>query len=279
LWNSESSSRIMRHNKKRLGNAGQHNTVYVRNSRFKLEKGRDLGNNEKFESQPSGSTELQEPCRVGILSQSSEWNNEIPKAAVIRIISAFLGYFSHFYHQQQFKLVTMHPRHAAFALLRRVALQDFAAAPRNLPRWATPAARSFYHNTTRFQSPESPAQKMPQVPQAKPKSHAPSPPAPKDQPAYDLTFTCKPCGTRSTHRISKQGYHHGSVLITCSECKNRHIISDHLKVKLHSCRTKRIARLIECVPDIHRQGYDDRRSNAGQRPASKEGIFERGWGS
>lgn len=53
----------------------------------------------------------------------------------------------------------------------------------------------------------------------------------RDQvPAYELTFTCKKCSTRSSHRISKQGYHHGTVLITCPGCKNRHLISDHMKV-------------------------------------------------
>jgi hypothetical protein len=51
-----------------------------------------------------------------------------------------------------------------------------------------------------------------------------------------MTFTCKPCNTRSSHRISKQGYHFGSVLITCPECKNRHIISDHLGVSALSNR-------------------------------------------
>ncbi|KLU84340.1 DNL zinc finger domain-containing protein [Magnaporthiopsis poae ATCC 64411] len=50
------------------------------------------------------------------------------------------------------------------------------------------------------------------------------------QPHYQLTFTCVPCGGRSKHTVSKQGYHHGSVLITCPECRNRHVISDHLGV-------------------------------------------------
>ncbi|KAI9673888.1 MAG: hypothetical protein M1817_002094 [Caeruleum heppii] len=30
--------------------------------------------------------------------------------------------------------------------------------------------------------------------------------------------------------MSKQGYHHGTVLITCPSCKNRHVMSDHLKI-------------------------------------------------
>ncbi|KAF2819815.1 zf-DNL-domain-containing protein [Ophiobolus disseminans] len=53
----------------------------------------------------------------------------------------------------------------------------------------------------------------------------------RDQvPSYELTFTCNVCKTRSSHRLSKQGYHHGSVLISCPDCKNRHLISDHLKI-------------------------------------------------
>lgn len=50
------------------------------------------------------------------------------------------------------------------------------------------------------------------------------------QPGYFLYFTCKPCGSGSDHRISKQGYHNGTVLVTCPGCNNRHVISDHLKV-------------------------------------------------
>lgn len=47
---------------------------------------------------------------------------------------------------------------------------------------------------------------------------------------YLLTFTCKPCLTRSSHKVSGQAYHKGTVLIACPSCKNRHVISDHLKV-------------------------------------------------
>ena len=60
-------------------------------------------------------------------------------------------------------------------------------------------------------------------------------------PAYEMTFTCKQCNTRSTHKISKQGYHHGTVLINCPGCKNRHLISDHMKVWLVHVRVGVIA--------------------------------------
>ncbi|KAL8851023.1 MAG: hypothetical protein Q9221_004013 [Calogaya cf. arnoldii] len=53
---------------------------------------------------------------------------------------------------------------------------------------------------------------------------------PEDTPKYQLTFTCKPCTNRSTHTVSKHGYEKGTVLVTCPNCKNRHVISDHLKI-------------------------------------------------
>lgn len=52
----------------------------------------------------------------------------------------------------------------------------------------------------------------------------------QNEESYRITFTCKPCGERSTHRMSKQGYHRGTVLIQCPSCKNRHVMSDHLGV-------------------------------------------------
>lgn len=51
-----------------------------------------------------------------------------------------------------------------------------------------------------------------------------------DEPVYELYFTCKACQHRSGHTISKQGYHHGTTLVQCPGCKNRHLISDHLKI-------------------------------------------------
>ncbi|KAI1302774.1 DNL zinc finger-domain-containing protein [Xylaria venustula] len=58
----------------------------------------------------------------------------------------------------------------------------------------------------------------------------PAAPRKELEPHYQLTFTCVPCTNRSTHIISKQGYHRGSVLITCPSCRNRHVISDNLNI-------------------------------------------------
>lgn len=70
----------------------------------------------------------------------------------------------------------------------------------------------------------------------------PKPETREEVPSYEMTFTCKPCSTRSSHRMSKQGYHHGTILITCPGCKNRHLIADHLKVRDPSL----VHRLVNC---------------------------------
>ncbi|KAF3906031.1 hypothetical protein ABW21_db0206108 [Orbilia brochopaga] len=51
-----------------------------------------------------------------------------------------------------------------------------------------------------------------------------------EKPAFEMTFTCRKCQTRSTHRVSKQAYHKGTVLILCPGCNVQHLIADHLKI-------------------------------------------------
>ncbi|KAM0281020.1 hypothetical protein ACHAQH_003749 [Verticillium albo-atrum] len=81
------------------------------------------------------------------------------------------------------------------------------------PEALTPEASSSPSSSSSSSTPEKP-----------PKSRVES------QPHYRLSFTCTPCNAQSTHNISKQGYHHGSVLVTCPGCRNRHVISDHLQI-------------------------------------------------
>ncbi|KAL8727763.1 MAG: hypothetical protein Q9166_005818 [cf. Caloplaca sp. 2 TL-2023] len=82
------------------------------------------------------------------------------------------------------------------------------------------SSQRLFHST-------SPSTASPTVPTIDPLSTE-VPPA--DVPKYQLTFTCKPCTHRSTHTVSKHGYEKGTVLVTCPICKNRHVISDHLKI-------------------------------------------------
>lgn len=51
-----------------------------------------------------------------------------------------------------------------------------------------------------------------------------------EQPQLALAFTCKCCNERSGHIISKQAYTSGTVLVECPQCRNRHLIADHLRI-------------------------------------------------
>ncbi|KAK9384982.1 DNL zinc finger-domain-containing protein [Lipomyces mesembrius] len=51
-----------------------------------------------------------------------------------------------------------------------------------------------------------------------------------DRPTYNITLTCKVCKNRSSHFMSHQAYHQGTVLVKCPGCNNRHLIADHLKI-------------------------------------------------
>lgn len=65
---------------------------------------------------------------------------------------------------------------------------------------------------------------------APPESATTTPSFQGEKPRYQLSFTCKVCKTPSTHNVSKQAYHKGTVLVQCPGCENRHLIADHLKI-------------------------------------------------
>ncbi|CAD7961309.1 unnamed protein product [Amoebophrya sp. A120] len=53
-------------------------------------------------------------------------------------------------------------------------------------------------------------------------------PGTKENAAYILAYTCDVCKHREAKKISKNSYHNGIVIVTCSNCKNRHLIADNL---------------------------------------------------
>lgn len=92
------------------------------------------------------------------------------------------------------------------------------------PLLASPISRLLHTSSPRLSSPS------PSVPTTTTDPSTSLPSSQESQPQYQLTFTCKPCTHRSTHTISKHGYEKGTILITCPNCKNRHVVSDHLKI-------------------------------------------------
>ncbi|KAI0425433.1 DNL zinc finger-domain-containing protein [Xylaria sp. FL1042] len=102
----------------------------------------------------------------------------------------------------------------------------------HLPRTLQPSAHRSVHTIPK---PTIPAQDGAPSSSSSSSSSSPSSadattPRKQLEPHYQLTFTCVPCAARSTHVVSKQGYHRGSVLISCPSCRNRHIISDNLNI-------------------------------------------------
>lgn len=147
------------------------------------------------------------------------------------------------------RLAMMHPPAPLFCAVARTSAR--AAAPRaartlHASHIPAPATRLLHSAPTR-PSPVLSRARLPRAVRFESSATAPaaSTTAPasrleRDQvPSYELTFTCNVCTTRSSHRLSKQGYHHGTVLISCPDCKNRHLISDHLKARRPSLSTQR----------------------------------------
>ncbi|TFK23186.1 zf-DNL-domain-containing protein [Coprinopsis marcescibilis] len=53
---------------------------------------------------------------------------------------------------------------------------------------------------------------------------------PEGQPRMAIGLTCavEGCGQPQSHIFSKRSYEKGIVIVTCPNCKNRHLIADHL---------------------------------------------------
>jgi protein import protein ZIM17 len=149
------------------------------------------------------------------------------------------------------RMTTRSPPSLFCAFARAAAPRFTSACPaEHIP---TPAKRLFHTPRTSPAKRPSLLQSRARIPPAirfESSSAAPSQPsasttAPESRldreqvPSYELTFTCNVCKTRSSHRLSKQGYHHGTVLISCPDCKNRHLISDHLKVRSYGAGNSR----------------------------------------
>ena len=116
--------------------------------------------------------------------------------------------------------------------------QDNPVSPTNTP--SDPQTDTFTEQSQSSSSETSSYTPFPQIPESEnPSRPSQNPPSltgstpsrpPPREPSYEVTFTCNPCRVRSSHYITKHGYHRGTIVISCPSCKSRHIISDHLKI-------------------------------------------------
>ncbi|KAF4123928.1 mitochondrial protein import protein ZIM17 [Geosmithia morbida] len=118
---------------------------------------------------------------------------------------------------------------AATALLRPTATSLLRPATRAAEA-AAAAARHAHSIPKPRMVPREPSPSKSTEGTPKSEGRRPAVPQGREGGYYQLSFTCVPCGHRSHHNVSKQGYHAGSTLITCPECRNRHVISDHLGI-------------------------------------------------
>jgi protein import protein ZIM17 len=205
----------------------------------------------------------------------------IPRRPVTQPQTAVLQQFTFTLHQSDHSLLCAMSLPSATRALQRVCLRQSSVtqASRQQLRHLSSRPSSAFPPLLRIQSHlptvsqlqqrrcESTAKPKPltdrpdELPKSEPREEVPS---------YEMTFTCKACSTRSSHRMSKQGYHHGTILITCPGCKNRHLIADHLKVcdsnLLHLLR-----QLLTCS-DFLRQAYHTRRYPRREGSASEKGC-------
>lgn len=51
---------------------------------------------------------------------------------------------------------------------------------------------------------------------------------------FSLSYTCKCCGTRNNHLVSRKAYNEGVVITVCKGCKAKHWIADNLNWSRYS---------------------------------------------
>lgn len=151
--------------------------------------------------------------------------NPLPAARFLRPAHAAAAHICTRAPVRHFSRQCLHHNHSPPSLLRT----SIAPAARCRP---APPLHHLHHQhqqPRRHESTASPSRAP--NPLTDRKENAPDAGAQREEvPSYEMTFTCRVCKDRSSHRISKQGYHKGTILITCPGCKNRHLIADHLGV-------------------------------------------------